>query len=125
MLLLLPKAKGSLCLLSRIVFLVTVSAPAFHQNVKEFLFSQENGEERGKEIHLAFVLRDQHGAELYQTTLIEMLFFSFCPFPSLLPGGLIHPSPSDSESLGVVPGLGVVLFCFLQVSQGILMGSQG
>lgn len=50
MLLLLPKAEGSLCLLSRIVFLVTVSAPAFHPNVKEFLFSQENGEGRGKEI---------------------------------------------------------------------------
>lgn len=57
-----------------------------------------------------------------------MLFFSFCLFPSLLPilpGGLIRPSRSDSESLGVVPGLGVTLSCFFQVSQVILKGSQG
>lgn len=94
MLLLLPKAKGALCLLSRIVFLVTVSATAFHQNVKEFLFSQENGEERGKEIHLAFVLHDQHGGELYQIILIKMrrsgqnAIFLFLSFSSSPP----HPS---------------------------------
>lgn len=50
--------KSKMCFPPSSVSFVTVPAPAFHQNVKEFPFPQVDGEETGKEMYLVFVLHE-------------------------------------------------------------------